>query len=142
MEFAAGAAEDHLLPEMVEVLVSAADPSLVVLFGSRARGTAGPDSDVDLLIVEDQPFGHSRSRRRELARLWRALTRFQVSKDLLVFTPEEIERWRTSPTHVIGRALREGTGANRTDWIAKGARRIGLAARWPFPPEGNYHETR
>ncbi|MCX7111014.1 MAG: nucleotidyltransferase domain-containing protein [Proteobacteria bacterium] len=34
------------------------------MFGSRARGDARPDSDVDLLIIESEPFSVQRSRRR------------------------------------------------------------------------------
>lgn len=38
------------------------DPDKIILFGSYARGTAGPDSDVDLLVVlpfEGKPFWKS-----------------------------------------------------------------------------------
>jgi predicted nucleotidyltransferase len=36
---------------MVRRIVQRFDPEKVILFGSHARGTAGPDSDVDLLVV-------------------------------------------------------------------------------------------
>ncbi len=36
-------------------------PRRVILFGSYARGTAGPDSDVDLLIITDRPAGSDAS---------------------------------------------------------------------------------
>ena len=38
------------------------DPDKIILFGSYAHGTAGPDSDVDLLVVlpfEGKPFWKS-----------------------------------------------------------------------------------
>ena len=38
------------------------DPDKIILFGSYARGTAGPDSDVDLLVVlpfDGKPFWKS-----------------------------------------------------------------------------------
>ena len=38
---------------MVKRIVKQFDPEQVILFGSQARGDAGPDSDVDLLIVMD-----------------------------------------------------------------------------------------
>ena len=44
----------------------------VILFGSRARGDARSESDVDILVVEDEPFGPERSRTKEMARLWQA----------------------------------------------------------------------
>ena len=84
------------------------NPERVILFGSHARGMAGPDSDLDLLIVEDAPFDGARSRREEAARLWHLLRRFLVPKDILVFSRNEIERWRHSANHVIAKALNEG----------------------------------
>ncbi len=101
------AIEDEL-QRMTAAIVEAADPTLVVLFGSRARGAAGAASDVDLLVVEDRPFGASDSRREEMARIWRLLAHFSVAQDILVFTPDEIERWRHTRNHVVARALREG----------------------------------
>lgn len=43
-----------------------------------------------------------------MTRLWRALKGFRVPKDILVFSAEEVEQWKGSLNHVIGRALREG----------------------------------
>jgi predicted nucleotidyltransferase len=97
-----------MLVEMVEAIVQAVNPQRIVLFGSHARGTAGPDSDVDLLIVEDEPFGPGRSRRRELANLCQLLARFRVPKDILLFTSAEVEQWKDSQNHVVAQALREG----------------------------------
>jgi uncharacterized protein len=44
-----------IVDEMVRRIVEVADPVAVVLFGSYARGTARPDSDVDLLVIADTP---------------------------------------------------------------------------------------
>ena len=56
-----------LLREMTDAIVQAAQPLRVILFGSHARGNARADSDVDLLVVEEQPFGpgHNRLARRD-----------------------------------------------------------------------------
>jgi len=43
-----------------------------------------------------------------MTRLWRVLSDIQGPKDLLVYSLEEIEKWREAPNHVIARALREG----------------------------------
>jgi hypothetical protein len=40
-------------PELLDPVVSYFRPLRVVLFGSRARGEAGPDSDIDLLVIVD-----------------------------------------------------------------------------------------
>ncbi len=63
-------------------------PEKVILFGSHARGTAGPDSDVDLLVVDS--FS-GKGWRRAVEILGRVQPNFPI--DLLVRKPEEIE-WR------------------------------------------------
>ena len=99
---------EEVLDEMVRIIVAEVDPEQVILFGSRARGDQREDSDVDFVVVETEPFGKSRSRRMEAVRLWKALSAFLAPKDFLVYSSEEVEIWRDSPTHVLGRALREG----------------------------------
>lgn len=99
---------DDLLNKMVRAIVTEVDPEQVILFGSRARGDAREDSDVDLLVIESTPFGNGRSRRREAVRLWRAVSGLGVAKDILVYSRDEVEYWRSSLNHVLARALREG----------------------------------
>lgn len=96
------------LDGMVRAIVEAADPEQVILFGSRARGDATEESDVDLVVVESEPFGAGRCRRAETARLYRALAGFGVPKDILVYSRAEAEYWRDSLNNVLARALREG----------------------------------
>ncbi len=100
--------DDSLIDRMAQVIVEAADPEQVILFGSRARGDADVDSDVDLIVVESMPFGADRDRGAEETRLWRALAQFHVPKDILVFSRAEADYWRDSLNHVLARALREG----------------------------------
>ena len=92
---------------MCQAVVDAVHPEKVVLFGSYARGDFTANSDVDLLIIEREPFDR-RSRRKELAKIRQALAGFAVPKDLLLFTPEEVAEWRDATNHVIACALREG----------------------------------
>ncbi|HBZ31108.1 MAG TPA: nucleotidyltransferase domain-containing protein [Nitrosomonas nitrosa] len=102
--------EEALLQHMVDTIVREASPEAIILFGSRARGDARPDSDVDLLIVETEPFSPQRSRRKEAARLclYIALKGLAISKDLLLYSRDEFEQWKNSMNHVVGRAVREG----------------------------------
>ena len=96
------------LRRMVDILAAAADPEQIVLFGSRARGGAREDSDVDLLVVESEPFGPGRSRHEEMTRLYLALSGHGVSKDVLACSRADVEFWKDSINHVLARALREG----------------------------------
>lgn len=96
--------DGELLRTLVERLVEGFDPERILLFGSRARGTAHPDSDLDVLVV--MPPG-TQKRETQVA-MRRALRDLRASKDILVTTPEEIERRGRIPGLVLGTALREG----------------------------------
>ncbi|HEY7805320.1 MAG TPA: nucleotidyltransferase domain-containing protein [Orrella sp.] len=100
--------ENPMIREMVDAIVREVDPETVILFGSHARGNARSDSDVDLLIVENEPFGPDRSRRKETARLYLALRRLPVAKDLLLYSRDEFEKFKHVRHHIIGQAQREG----------------------------------
>ena len=98
---------DAILDRMIRTIVDEVDPEQVILFGSRARGDARSDSDIDLLIIESEPFGDGRSSHDEEIRIGRALPASPVARDILVYSRDEIERWRGSLNHVAARALRE-----------------------------------
>jgi predicted nucleotidyltransferase len=95
---------DNLLADMVQRIRAVGDPIKIVLFGSRARGSARPDSDVDILIVEESDL----PRYKRAPRYLRALVGLFPSKDIVVWTPNEIEEWDRVPNAFITTALREG----------------------------------
>lgn len=97
---------EALLRQMTQAVVDAVNPDKVILFGSRGRGDARVTSDVDLLVIEAEPFGPGRGKHERMNRLYRALRGFRVPKDILVFSNEEVEYWRDSQKHVLTRALR------------------------------------
>jgi predicted nucleotidyltransferase len=96
------------IDQLVRVIVQEVDPEAVILFGSHARGDARPDSDVDLMVIEQAPFSAQRSRRAEYSRLSKALSEFPFAKDILLYSSDEFDYWKDSPNHVVGRAQREG----------------------------------
>ena len=92
------------IQQMVRRIVSRFHPESIILFGSHARGDAGPDSDVDLLVV--MPFLGSKREKQLEIRL--ALKSIQIPKDIVVTTPEEFQ-WRKEIPGTIERpAAREG----------------------------------
>jgi predicted nucleotidyltransferase len=96
---------EETLQELVRRIVEAAAPEEIVLFGSAARGQMGPDSDVDLLVVK------SCKNRREVARaIYRQLVGVApgLPKDIIVVTPEDVERDRDTIGYIIRPALRDG----------------------------------
>ncbi len=102
-------AEMRLLDEMIKVMVEVTAPVKIILFGSRAKGTAKETSDYDFLVVTANPFGESHSRRKEAGKLGQALAKFRVPKDILMYSYEEVERRRHWQNSVVFRALQEGT---------------------------------
>ena len=91
------------LEEMVRRIVEVADLERIILFGSAATGKMGSDSDIDLLVVK--PEVH----RRKLAqRIYESLFGVGCPVDVVVVTPEDIERYKDAIGLIIGPALREG----------------------------------
>ena len=92
------------IDQMVRRLVERFDPDQIVLFGSHARGAAGPDSDVDLLVI--MPV--SGSRREKQIEMRVALHDIPLPKDIIVVTPDDVARRRDIVGTIIRPALREG----------------------------------
>ncbi len=89
---------------MVKRLVKRFDPDQIILFGSHARGTAQPDSDIDLLVV----LPITGSKRAKQVEMRVALHDIAVPKDIIVATPEQVSRQRNIVGTIIRPALREG----------------------------------
>jgi predicted nucleotidyltransferase len=95
------------LPDAVDRIVREFRPLKVILFGSRARGDARAESDVDLLVVMPDAWAGAR-RRAAAVGIVRALRDLPVAKDVVVTTPEEIARRGGLVGTVLQRALAEG----------------------------------
>jgi len=92
------------IEEMVRRIVEKFDPEKIILFGSYARDEAGPDSDADLLVV----MRVTGSRRKKAAEIHVALWGIALPADILVVTPEQIDRYKDLVGTIIYPALREG----------------------------------
>jgi uncharacterized protein len=93
-----------VLTEIVERITRQFDPLRIILFGSWARGEARPDSDFDLLVVLAQVA----NKRNSTIQIGNSLSDLPVSKDIVVTTPDEIERRGKIIGDVLRPALREG----------------------------------
>jgi uncharacterized protein len=96
--------EGDLIAEIVRRIVDASQPEKIILFGSRARGEARPDSDLDVLVIKesDEP-GYRRD-----AALYLALAGLNAPVDVMMYTPEEVSEWSTVPQAFITTAIRGG----------------------------------
>lgn len=93
-----------ILQAAVKAVTADGRAKRVVLFGSYARGDATDESDLDLLVIEDEVT----NRAEEMVRLRRLLRPLRVPADVLVYSAEEITRWGDQPGSALYRALREG----------------------------------
>lgn len=91
------------LDEIIRRVVEVAQPEKIILFGSAARGEMGPNSDVDLLVIKSGVH-----RRRLTQAIYMNLFGVGQAVDVVVVTPEDIERYKDSFALVIEPALREG----------------------------------
>ena len=94
----------ELIDEMVRRIVRTVHPEKIILFGSRARGEARPDSDIDLLVIADS----SKPRHQRAAPLYGAVSDILVAMDILVYTPREVEEWSKVSQAFVTTAVREG----------------------------------
>jgi predicted nucleotidyltransferase len=85
--------DDPIVGEIASRLTSRFGARRVLLYGSRARGTARPDSDYDLVVVAEIP-GH---RHERAVAVRRALRDLDVALDVVVYTPAEWDEHRSSP---------------------------------------------
>jgi predicted nucleotidyltransferase len=96
---------DLVLAEILRRLVEALHPERIYLFGSKARGDAGPDSDYDLLaVIGESDFPPHR--RDRLA--FRAPCGVGTPKDLVVSTREQFKARREVVCSLPATVLLEG----------------------------------
>ncbi len=98
-------ARDVVLEEVVRRLVDAYRPLSIYLFGSAARGDAGPDSDYDLMVVvpDEAPPDRRRSRKA-----YEALRGLGIAKDVLVSTTGSFNRQLHLRASLPSTIVREG----------------------------------
>ena len=92
------------LSEIVDRIVQRFDPIKIILFGSWARGSAREDSDLDLLIV----LAKTAHARKSAIQIGNSLSNLPVGKDIIVTTPEDIERYGKTVGNILLPALTEG----------------------------------
>jgi|ERR1700733_291504 uncharacterized protein len=96
--------DERLIAEAARRLSAAAPQAQVILFGSHARGDAGPGSDLDFLVVEPAVSDPA----KESVRLRRTLHGLGLFADVVVVSEREAEDWREVRGSLIHSALSEG----------------------------------
>jgi len=99
--------EANRVIEMAKIKIA---PSLMIVFGSVANGTAGDDSDLDLVLVKESDENSFISGAE--ARL--ALKDSRIPVDIIIYTPEEFRRDRLNKHSLAYKALSMG-------WVVHGS---------------------
>lgn len=95
---------DSILNDLVARILRVVDPVRIVLFGSSARGEAGPHSDLDVLVIV--PDGMHR--RHTAQRIYREMGGLGRPVDIVVVTEEDVRNYADCHAAVLCPALREG----------------------------------
>lgn len=99
------ATADKALDEVVGRLVAALDPIAIYLFGSRARGTARPDSDFDLMVVTRPEDGQAGS---DYGRAYAPLLGRGIACDVLPVPAADFQEDKDDPTSLCFEAAHRG----------------------------------
>ena len=94
----------EVLEKIIQRIVEVAQPERIILFGSATREEMGPHSDVDLLVVKSGEFDQSRL----MGDIYMNLHGVGQAVDVILVTPEQVERYRNTHCLIIAPALREG----------------------------------
>lgn len=95
---------EEMLKEAVRILVEAASPRRIILFGSEARGDSRDGSDLDFIVIESQV----KNRRAEIVRLLEALEPSGIPVDVFVTSEEHFEEWSRVQGNFLHEARRDG----------------------------------
>jgi predicted nucleotidyltransferase len=125
-----GEPEAAELARAVEALVRALHPERIYVFGSQVRGSAAPDSDVDLAVIV--PASGDPGYRRDQA-AYAAIGWHRLPLDVLVLTRAEFEDWRAVAGSLPATVVAEG----RLLYAAAAQALTPYAIRFRYPDPGS-----
>ena len=100
---------DNNIINLIRTRIKGKAPSAeIILFGSRAYGKQRPDSDIDLMIIEDKKFSSLGERRNELKKIRKAIWDVMAPVDIILFNLAEVKRFGKTRSHIIAEALEKG----------------------------------
>jgi len=95
---------EEIIQEIKSRIVRGVHPEKIILFGSYAYGTPTKDSDLDLLVIlpTEEPM-HKR-----VTRIRKLLRDIKIPKDIIVYTPQEVETWKNASSAFITSIMKKG----------------------------------
>ena len=107
------AVDEATIQEIVRRILSVTKPDRIIIFGSAATGEMTRDSDIDILVVEQDPG----DRRKESVRIHHALSGLGYPFDVIVISTEWFEESKNViggiayPANKYGKVIYEAAGA-------------------------------
>lgn len=95
---------EETLQVIIRRIVEVSQPEKIILFGSASRGEMETNSDVDLLVIKPGEFHQGYL----TGEIYMNLFGVGEAVDVILVTPEEVERYRNCHALIISPALREG----------------------------------
>jgi predicted nucleotidyltransferase len=95
---------EQIIMEAIERILSVAQPTKILLFGSAIHGKLHKDSDLDLLVI--MPSGVHR--RKTAQKIYRNMIGLGFAVDVVVVTEEDVDQFRHHQGMIINPALNEG----------------------------------
>jgi predicted nucleotidyltransferase len=96
--------ENMLIKKITEKIKKAVSPDKIILFGSYAAGKKKEDSDLDILVI----MNSSLPRYKRSVPIYKALAGIFIPKDIVVYTPEEVEEWKNVSQAFVTSAISKG----------------------------------
>ena len=95
---------DNYIDQLLEALKQA-DPYRIILFGSYAKGTAGENSDIDMLVILDnndvaKTYEERINKKLYINRLVRNIN-YKIALDILVYSKEEYKIVKDNGNYII-----------------------------------------
>ncbi len=95
---------EEIIQKIKMRIVKGANPQKIVIFGSYAQGTATKDSDLDIVVIKSTGMPmHKRA--IEIRKLLHGIS---IPKDIIVYTPEEVRKWKDASSAFITTILKNG----------------------------------
>lgn len=96
--------DNMIIKKIADKIKKAVDPEKIILFGSYATGKQKKESDLDILIIMNSNL----PRYKRSVPVYKALAGVLIPKDIIVYTPEEVEDWKDVPQAFITTAVLKG----------------------------------
>ena len=90
--------------DIVKRIVEAVNPEKIILFGSYTYGKPTKDSDLDILVIMNSKL----PRYKRSVPIYKALAGILIPKDIIAYTPQEVEEWDEVPQAFITTAVSRG----------------------------------